>query len=394
MSAVMTGRGGGTGAGDSSGPGMTGGKNGKHRGFHGHGHGRTCPPGKVWDAQKQKCVKQVDEARDIERAFTFKNESDSTKFVKALRNRTSARQIQKQRIQGQVEVLVTFETKADAKTARQLAQQNKGKLFREATELQETSRADMQVNVFIRSIKDKAKKKFAQAFVKSFGRKMDSPSKFGISDDDAAELRSSIDRIQNDFAEAVENLDIPAAVATDIPADAEPTTKTYAGSPVFKVSPETFAKCSGGRKKWARWSKTLNLEDEGQAAIRTYANKYPSRPIVLQCDETGDMKFLRFNRKGGGGNRKRRKTALPTPTDGGIGQIVFDADNEMTEANTRITTSKAAQMLRDQGHTLKANEIIGIARTHGIGRNLRSPALGLVFTDNEVEQLAKILKKR
>lgn len=120
------------------------------------------------------------------------------------------------------------------------------------------------------------------------------------------------------LTEDVENLDIPA----------EPTTQTFAGSPVFKVDPQTFAKCSGGRSKWSRWSKVLNLEDEGQAAIRTYANRYPSRPIVLQCTETGDMKFLRFNRKGGGGNRNRRKHALPTPTDGGTGQIVFDTNNK------------------------------------------------------------------
>ena len=232
-----------------------------------------------------------------------------------------------------------------------------------AQNVQESARADKQVAVFVRGIKDKSKKKFAQAFAKSHGRKMDSPSKFGISDDDAAGLRSSIDRIQNDFAEAVENLDVPAVAPCDIPADAEPTTKTYAGSPVFKVSPETFAKCSGGRKKWARWSKTLNLEDEGQAAIRTYANKYPSRPIVLQCDETGDMKFLRFNRKGGGGNRKRRKSALPTPTDGGIGQIVFDADNE------QVTEGAVEDMVKFLGS--RPDRALISPRTSPSGRELK-----------------------
>jgi len=137
--------------------------------------------------------------------------------------------------------------------------------------------------------------------------------------------------------ETVEILDIPAA---------EPTTQTFAGSPVFKVDPQTFAKCSGGRSKWSRWSKVLNLEDEGQAAIRTYANKYPSRPIVLQCNETGDMKFLRFNRKGGGGNRRRRKHALPvtdmpTPTDGGTGQVIFDPSNEQVNEGLQKTITPA-----------------------------------------------------
>jgi len=137
---------------------------------------------------------------------------------------------------------------------------------------------------------------------------------------------NAVKQLKGKLAETVDVLDIPA----------EPTTQTFAGSPVFKVDPDTFAKCSSGRAKWARWSKVLNLEDEGQAAIRTYANKYPSRPIVLQCNETGDMKFLRFNRKGGGGNRRRRKhglpvTDMPTPTDGGTGQIIFDPKNEQVK---------------------------------------------------------------
>jgi len=390
-----TGTGGGNGGAGNGGNGGTNGGNGngngngktngnhRGRGFHGHGHGRTCPPGKVWDAAKQKCVNRTDEGVTPVRC------SGCGKRFK------SGAQFDQHDCPSCPKKLPGESAKDYTKRLVKLLQSKQGQ-NESRTGLQEASRADMQVNVFIKSIKDKGKKKFAQAFLKSFGRKMPPPSKFGISDDDAARLRSSIDRIQNDFAEAVENLDMPAATAADIPADAEPTTKTYAGSPVFKVSPETFARCSGGRKKWARWSKTLNLEDEGQAAIRTYANKYPSRPIVLQCDETGDMKFLRFNRKGGGGNRKRRKTALPTPTDGSTGQIVFDADNEqVNEAQQkRITASLAAGILRDRGHKLKANEIFRIAEKHNVGRHLKSPALGLVFTRDEVDKLDKILSKR
>ncbi len=311
---------GGTNGGNGNGNG-NGKPNGKHRGrgFGVHGHGHTCPPGKVWDADKQKCVNRTDEAVSPVQC------SGCTKRFK------SGADFDQHDCPSCPKKLPGESAKDFTKRLVQLVQGTQSQNESISNRVRPPNRADMQVGVFVKGIKDKAKKKFALAFAKSAGRKMPPPSKFGISDDDAAGLRSSIDRIQNDFAEAVENLDVPAVAPCDIPADAEPTTMTYAGSPVFKVSPETFAKCAGGRKKWARWSKTLNLEDEGQAAIRTYANKYPSRPIVLQCDETGDMKFLRFNRKGGGGNRKRRKSALPTPTDGGIGQIVFDADNESKE---------------------------------------------------------------
>jgi len=378
----------GSGGNGHGGNGHGNGKNGKHhgRGFRGHGLIMDkCPPGKVWDNDKKKCVSITNEGVTPVRCSGCKKLFDS------------GASFDKHDCPNCPKKLPGETAKAHTTRLTQIVQSKQGvtaaAIAKEA--VNEAKRADKQVNVFIKSIKNKGQKKFAQAFVKSFGRKMPPPSKFGISDDDAAGLRSSIDRIQNTFAEAVENLDIPVAVATDIPADAEPTTKTYAGSPVFKVSPETFAKCSGGRAKWARWSKVLNLEDEGQAAIRTYANKYPSRPIVLQCDETGDMKFLRFNRKGGGGNRRRRKTALPTPTDGGTGQIVFDADNEqVTEASSaRITASTAAATLRKRGHKLKANEIFSLAKTNKIGRRLRSPALGLVFTSDEVDKLDKILSE-
>lgn len=101
--------------------------------------------------------------------------------------------------------------------------------------------------------------------------------------------------------------------APEIPVEpTQPT--TFAGSPIFKVDPDTFAKCCQGKAKWARWSKILNLEDEGYQSIRSFAYKNPRRPIVVQCCETGEMKFLRFNRTGGGGNRRKRKTALP-PVD-------------------------------------------------------------------------------
>ncbi len=363
----QSGNGGGNGSGGNGGNGGDGGTNGgngngngngktngKHRGrgFGFHGHGHKCPPGKVWDVDKQKCVNRTDEGVTPVRC------SGCGKRFK------SGADFDQHDCPSCPKKLPGESAKDFTKRLVQLVQGKQG----EVNEATKESRDETNMTLFI--------------LKQSQNRTRDPKKK--------ARIQVNIDRIkkQAGIKETVENLDIPA--------DAEPTVMTYAGSPVFKVSPETFAKCSGGRAKWARWSKVLNLEDEGQAAIRIYANKYPSRPIVLQCDETGDMKFLRFNRKGGGGNRRRRKHALPTPTDGSTGQIVFDADNEqVTEASSgRITASAAANTLRNRGHKLKANEIFSLAKTNKIGRRLRSPALGLVFTSDEVDKLDKILGKR
>lgn len=62
---------------------------------------------------------------------------------------------------------------------------------------------------------------------------------------------------------------------------------------LFNVSSETFSKFSTGRNKFERWSRFLNLEDEGDSAIYDYARTKRENTIVLRCSDTGALRSIR-----------------------------------------------------------------------------------------------------
>ena len=65
------------------------------------------------------------------------------------------------------------------------------------------------------------------------------------------------------------------------------------GHPVFIVSKDEFAKCKNKRKKFERWSKFFSDNSTIGRQIKEYSHKNPSKPIVLQCSQTGEMIYLR-----------------------------------------------------------------------------------------------------
>jgi len=64
----------------------------------------------------------------------------------------------------------------------------------------------------------------------------------------------------------------------------------FAGCEVFEVTPEDYAKCLNGRMRYERWSKRLNMEDNDD--IRTYAHRNPTRSVIIQNSQTGEMSYL------------------------------------------------------------------------------------------------------
>lgn len=66
--------------------------------------------------------------------------------------------------------------------------------------------------------------------------------------------------------------------------------KKFAGCCVFEVSPEDYAKCLNGRMRYERWSKRLNMEDNDD--IRNYAHRNPTRSVIVQNSQTGEMAYL------------------------------------------------------------------------------------------------------
>jgi len=68
----------------------------------------------------------------------------------------------------------------------------------------------------------------------------------------------------------------------------------------FSVSPQVFDMFRRGKKKFEKWSKYLNLEDESQRAIYSWAIKNHQGVIILQNAVTGEVRAIRHNRMGGG----------------------------------------------------------------------------------------------
>ena len=68
----------------------------------------------------------------------------------------------------------------------------------------------------------------------------------------------------------------------------------------FSVSPQVFDMFRRGKKKFEKWSKYLNLEDESQRAIYNWAIKNHTGVMILQNAVTGEIRAVRHNRMGGG----------------------------------------------------------------------------------------------
>ncbi len=68
----------------------------------------------------------------------------------------------------------------------------------------------------------------------------------------------------------------------------------------FNVSPQLFDMFRRGKKKFEKWSKYLNMEDEGHRAIYQWAIKNPQGILILQNSQNGEVRAIRHNRMGGG----------------------------------------------------------------------------------------------
>ena len=104
----------------------------------------------------------------------------------------------------------------------------------------------------------------------------------------------------------------PAVAGTGEDSDTVVVKKKKRKTAIFKVTPEVFARFSKGKKKFERWNKYLNIEDEAEASIYSFARKNPHGMIILQCQDTGNQKGIRYNPNGGGswGKIQRKNASL------------------------------------------------------------------------------------
>ena len=93
-----------------------------------------------------------------------------------------------------------------------------------------------------------------------------------------------------------------ANVAGDGAVSMPPTAKRVKKrkSKTFSVSPQLFDVFRRGKKKFERWSKYLNMEDEGHRALYQWAVKNPQGIMIIQNSVSGEVRALRHNRMGGG----------------------------------------------------------------------------------------------
>lgn len=110
--------------------------------------------------------------------------------------------------------------------------------------------------------------------------------------------------IRKAWEDAAANATGSAVAGTGDDSDTVVVRKKKRKTAVFKVTPEVFSRFAKGKKKYERWNKYLNTEDEAEASIYSFARRNPDGMIILQCAETGNQKGIRFNPNGGGSWRK------------------------------------------------------------------------------------------
>ena len=68
--------------------------------------------------------------------------------------------------------------------------------------------------------------------------------------------------------------------------------KRFGGIDVFALDPVHFQKSRLGKKKYARYSGYVGVDETGQY-IRAWARKYPKKPIIVMDSQSGCMQYLR-----------------------------------------------------------------------------------------------------
>ena len=71
--------------------------------------------------------------------------------------------------------------------------------------------------------------------------------------------------------------------------------RKFGGIDVFALDPIHFQKSRLGKKKYTRYSNYVG-EDEIGEYIRTFARKYPKKPIIVMDSSTGCMQYLRHGK--------------------------------------------------------------------------------------------------
>ena len=133
-----------------------------------------------------------------------------------------------------------------------------------------------------------------------------------------------------------------ANVAGDGAVSMPPTAKKVKRkSKTFNVSPDLYDMFRRGKKKFEKWSKYLNMEDEGHRALYAWAIKNPQGILVIQNSQSGEVRALRHNRMGGGQwhkiSRGLKEVAVPDKVEKDAEKFVKDLKPKKADFVMEIT---------------------------------------------------------
>lgn len=88
-----------------------------------------------------------------------------------------------------------------------------------------------------------------------------------------------------------------AGTTGDPPKGSKVMMRRFAKNDVFVVDQDKFMKARVGKRKYLKYEMYVGDDEVGEA-IRQFGRNNPSKPIILQCEKTGAMTFLRYGKSG------------------------------------------------------------------------------------------------
>ena len=186
-----------------------------------------------------------------------------------------------------------------------------------------------------------------------------------------------------------------ANVAGDGAVSMPPTAKKVKKrkSKQFNVSPALFDIFRRGKKKFEKWSKYLNMEDEGHRALYQWAVKNREGIIILQNAQTGEVRAIRHNRMGGGQWHKISRGIteaedLPKKVLDDAEEFVKDLKPKKAEFVKKYGAKAKSVMYATAMNMAKKKHGIGEEKKYGNIINQIKDSIGNIGTHKTIEEKA------
>jgi len=164
-------------------------------------------------------------------------------------------------------------------------------------------------------------------------------------------------------------------------------------SKTFNVSPALFDIFRRGKKKFEKWSRYLNMEDEGHRALYSWAVKNREGIIVLQNSVTGEVRAIRHNRMGGGQWHKISRGIteaedLPKKVLDDAEEFVKDLKPKKAEFVKKYGAKAKSVMYATAMNMAKKKHGVGEEKKYGNIINQIKDSIGNIGTHKTIEEKA------